>query len=276
MLGREQEWRCSSYLCFSETEISKWLVVLLVRRVASQKRSRMLYAMMCCSSFSSQSSGQALHIALISGSTRTSGPPQPILGPRAVKFVTAYLEERGHVVTEVDPRQSPLLEKPHFSYAKSQEVPPFLQDAHSILNQVYAYVCVTPEYNHAPSPALVNVLNHFGSSTFLFKPSAIVSSSAGQWGGNRAAIALRPILSELGCLPVSTMLHIPKALEILDDEGIPTQDPEDWKEYCNRCFSQLEWWGMAAKEHHRDKADPFEQPPSFQSSPSQRNAPQKK
>jgi chromate reductase len=241
-------------------------------RLASQKRNRMLYMMMCCSPFSSKSS-QALNVALISGSTRTSGPPRPILGPRVVNFITASLEERGHVVTAIDPRQFPLLEKPQFSYTKSQ-VPPFLQDAHSILNKADAYVCVTPEYNHAPSPALVNVLNHFGSSTFSFKPSAIVSYSAGQWGGTRAALALRPILSELGCLPVSAMIHLPKAQEVLDDDGIPIKDPEDWKGYCNRCFSQLEWWGTAAKEH-REKVDPFEQSPSFQSSPSQRNAPQK-
>lgn len=34
-----------------------------------------------------------------------------------------------------------------------------------------------------------------GSSIFSLKPSAIVSYSAGQWGGTRAAMALRPILS---------------------------------------------------------------------------------
>ena len=44
-----------------------------------------------------------------------------------------------------------------------------------------AFVMVTPEYNHAPSPALLNTLNHFGSSLFSFKPSAIVSYSQGQW-----------------------------------------------------------------------------------------------
>jgi len=36
---------------------------------------------------------------------------------------------------------------------------------------------VTPEYNHAPGPALLNLLDHFGSSTFSFKPSVIVSYS---------------------------------------------------------------------------------------------------
>merc|ERR1739842_289582 len=31
------------------------------------------------------------------------------------------------------------------------------------------------------SPALLNILNHFGSSVFSYKPSAIVGYSMGQW-----------------------------------------------------------------------------------------------
>ena len=224
-----------------------------------------------CSSFASLSQG--LNIALLSGSTRTSGPPNPILGPRVVNFITSVLEDRGHNVVTIDPKEFPLLEKPHFCYAK-KDVPVLLEQAHEILKEADAYVCVTPEYNHAPSPALINVLNHFGSSTFSFKPSAIVTYSAGQWGGTRAAIALRPILSELGCLPVSAMIHIPKAQEVFGDDGRPIKDPNEWKGYCSRCFAQLEWWGAAAKEH-RALVDPFEKSPSFQVSPLQRNAPDK-
>jgi NAD(P)H-dependent FMN reductase len=227
--------------------------------------------MMFCGAAAFSTQTQALNIALISGSTRTAGPPNPILGPRVIAFVTSVLEERGHMVHAIDPSIFPLLEKPQFCYAKSQ-VPRFLDDIHTILQDADAYVCVTPEYNHAPSPALVNVLNHFASSTFSFKPSAIVSYSAGQWGGTRAAIGLRSILGEVGCLPVSAMIHIPKAQQVLDENGIPTIDPEEWKDYCQRCFAQLEWWGTAAKEH-RDRVDPFAKSPSFRTNPSQRNAP---
>ena len=169
-----------------------------------------------------------------------------------------------------------MLQQPHFSYAKSQ-VPAKLDSIFKTLQQADAFVCVTPEYNHAPSPALLNILNHFGSSVFSFQPSAIVSYSAGQWGGTRAAMGLRPILSELGCLPVSAMIHIPNAADVLDEDGCvmvtsSDEDEERWIKYCNRCFSQLEWWGTAAKEH-RQKVDPFDESPSFSKTPSQRNAP---
>jgi chromate reductase len=228
--------------------------------------------LLCCRSLSTT---HGLNIALITGSTRTEGPPWPILGPRVASFISDALEERGNTVTLVDPNDFnlPLLQKPHFCYAKSQ-VPAKLEEIHTVLQHADGYVCVTPEYNHAPSPALLNVLNHFGSSTFSFKPSAIVSYSAGQWGGTRAAIGLRPILSELGCLPVSNMIHIPHAQDVLEEDGSTstTDDPEKWRQYCDRCFSQLEWWATAAKQH-RTQVDPFAKSPSFQKSPKDRNAP---
>ena len=70
--------------------------------------------------------------------------------------------------------------------------------------------------------------------------------SAGQWGGTRAGVSLRTTLSELGCLPVSAMIHIPKAQEVFDRDGnVDTSkdnnDTEQWRNYSSRCFSQLEW-----------------------------------
>lgn len=237
-------------------------------------------AFFLCSSRSlstSSSTVNALNIAIITGTTRTDGPPRPIIGPRVSKFIQSSLERRGNnIVAVLDPREIelPLLQKPHFAYSKSQ-VPDELRDMHSLLEKADAYVTITPEYNHAPSPGLLNVLNHFGSSTFGFKPSAIVSYSAGQWGGTRAAHSLRPILSELGCLPVSAMIHVPFAQQVFDDNGTVVggeSEETKWVSYVDRCLSQLEWWGEAAK-NHRKESDPTIASPVFTKSPSQRNAP---
>mmetsp|Transcript_31127 Transcript_31127/g.48727 ORF Transcript_31127/g.48727 Transcript_31127/m.48727 type:complete len:240 (-) Transcript_31127:236-955(-) len=228
------------------------------------------------SSCSFTSVASVLNIALITGSTRTAGPPT-VPGPRVNTFIQTTLENRGHTITHIDPKQFALLQKPAFGYA-SGRAPQELQECQSILQQADAYVCVTPEYNHSPSPALMNVLNHFGSSVFSFKPSAIVTYSAGQWGGTRAGVALRTTLSELGCLPVSAMIHIPKAQEVLDRDGsiIVTSEENDeverWQKYCSRTFSQLEWWAVAAC-NHREVVDPFDESPVFGKAPSQRNAP---
>ena len=144
-------------------------------------RKNAIWTYLCHRALSSISSTTALNIALITGSTRKVGPPNPIIGPRVASFITKKLEERGNEVTIIDPNEFTLLEQPEFSYRRS-DVPKKLQDFKNILMEADAYVCVTPEYNHAPSPGLVNVLNHFGSSVFSFKPSAIVSYSAGQVG----------------------------------------------------------------------------------------------
>lgn len=217
-----------------------------------------------------------LHVAVLTGNSRTEGPPRPILGPRIGKFIVNQLERRDNEIEKVsllDPKELglPLLEKPAFCYAKSQ-IPPLLQQVQKTLETADAYVMVTPEYNHAPSPALLNLLNHFGSSVFSYKPSLIVSYSAGQWGGTRAAIALRPILSELGCLPVSAMIHIPEAETVLREDGSLQKDAERWESYVDRCVSQLVWWGQAAQQH-RASVNPFAMSPAFSSHPSQRNAP---
>ena len=165
------------------------------------------------------------------------------------------------------------MKKPHFSYNKSQ-LPPELREMHEILIGGDAYITITPEYNHSPCPGLMNLMNHFGSSTFGFKPSGIVSYSAGQWGGTRAAHALRPFLSELGCLPVSAMVHIPKAMNILDEEGniVETEDEERWMSYIDRMFSQVEFWAEAAKRQKQIE-DPMKKSPAFIRNPSDRNAP---
>jgi NAD(P)H-dependent FMN reductase len=197
-------------------------------------------------------------------------------------------EKRGHNVTLIDPNDFTMLEKPEFCYPRRQ-VPSYLTEHKSVLQDADAIFCITPEYNHAPSPGLMNILNHFGSSVVSFKPSGIVSYSAGQWGGTRAAIALRPILSEMGCLPVSAMIHIPYAQDVLHEDGTikikerdgPDNDDDDdnnatarqrWDDYCQRCFVQVEWWAEAAK-NHKQVVDPFKGSKPFQQSPSQRNAP---
>lgn len=222
----------------------------------------------------SAKASEALKIAILTGSTRLAGPPRPILGPRVAKFLETSIADRNHeVITTVDPRQLPLLEKPQFAYSPSQ-VPADLQELHDLLIQADDYVAITPEFNHAPSPGLLNTLNHFGSSVFGFKPSVIVSYSPSQWGGTRAAHSLRPILSELGCIPVSSMIHFPKAHQVLEEDGSisAAEDKDQWQKYVTRGLSQLEWWAEAAQQQ-RLRRDPYDGSPVMNQKPDQRNAP---
>lgn len=215
----------------------------------------------------------ALHLLVFLGSVRTSGPPLPArLGERVSRACAQQLSEAGHQVTVIDPLDYPLTEhfKPVFSYSPGA-APQSLQQLATLIKAADGYVMVSPEYNHSMSPALANLLNHFGSSLFSYKPSAIVTYSAGQWGGVRAALNMRSFLAELGCLPVSAMIHLPKAQEVLDAKGIylPGVKEQDWHGYFARTFDQLTWWANAAKHYEQDRLKPA----AFMQSPAQRNAP---
>ncbi|MDZ7783578.1 MAG: NAD(P)H-dependent oxidoreductase [Halioglobus sp.] len=104
-----------------------------------------------------------------------------------------------HEVELIDALDYPLeaVFKPHFAYPKS-EAPSKLNELAEKIARSDGFIMISSEYNHSMSPALANLLNHFGSSLFAYKPSAIVTYSAGQWGGVRAAVGMRTFLAELG------------------------------------------------------------------------------
>jgi len=226
-----------------------------------------------------------LRVATILGTTRTHDVP-PVLGGRVGKWTVKCLEEHGAFQVDlIDPLKPeadlPLLQRPHFTYNyKPSEISDKLEKLENLsdrLKMADCYVFVTPEYNHMPSPAILNLLNHFGASTWAFKPAAVVSYSAGQWGGTRAAIALRTALLEIGSLPVSAMIHVANAGETFDAAGYVNNNNNNnkskrWTTYAQRTLNQLEWWADAAK-NHRQVVDPNSISGALRKRPSQRNAP---
>lgn len=216
-----------------------------------------------------------LTLLVFLGSTRDSTPPRPArLGLRVARACVTRLSADGQDAILIDPLDFDMSGpfKPHFSYAKGK-APEALEDLARQIDAADGYVMVSPEYNHSMSPALAHLLNHFGSSHFSYKPSAIVTYSAGQWGGARAAVNMRTYLSELGCLPVSAMIHVPNAQDVFDEAGSfgTGVDAARWNEYLGRTFTQLAWWAQAARHQREDGT--ADQPAAFARDPSQRNAP---
>lgn len=73
-----------------------------------------------------------------------------------------------------------MLTKPVFQYGPERKgAPEWMVDAEKEIKSADAFVIVTPEYNHSLPPALTNMLDHFGSSVYSWKPSGIVCYSAG-------------------------------------------------------------------------------------------------
>lgn len=216
-----------------------------------------------------------MHFLVFLGSVRDTSPPKPKrLGERVARRTAEAIRGEGHDATLIDPLaiEWPRPFKPHFAYAAGR-APEDIEALARTIEGADGFAMVSPEYNHSMSPALADMLNHFGSSLFSYKPSAIVTYSAGQWGGARAAVAMRAFLAELGCLPVSAMIHVPHAQNVFDEAGepLPDVDGERWADYFGRTVQQLIWWANAARRE-RDDAE-VTKPGAFRAQPSQRNAP---
>ena len=91
-------------------------------------------------------------------------------------------------------------------------------------------------------------------------------------GWRTRAVNMRTFLAELGCLPVSAMIHIPNAQTVFQQDGDYLQDKEHWQEYLGRTFNQL-WWWTAATKQQREILDPRTLVKDLKRDPSQRNAP---
>jgi len=194
-----------------------------------------------------------LNVVVFLGSAKIAAPPwggRACLGTGIGKWVVSQLIAQGHNVVYIDPHdvKLPVLEKPHFYY-EAGTAPPELEKIATAIAESDGIVVVTGEYNHSIPPALTNMLDHFGSSKYSYKPSAIVSYSSGQFGGVRAAMALRPFLSELGCLPVSRICAFPMAQNDFDDSGncISKDGGVGVTKSFSGLLSQFEWWAGACK-----------------------------
>ncbi|MGH7896047.1 MAG: NADPH-dependent FMN reductase, partial [Candidatus Binatia bacterium] len=161
----------------------------------------------------------------------------------AARFVVRELEARGHTVTLLDARELalPLLDRMYKEFSKGSAPGP-LETLAAQIHAADGVVVVTGEYNHMPPPALVNLLDHFLEEWF-WRPSAIVSYSAGSFGGVRAASHLRDMLAELGMPAIPSSLPVPAVQDAFDDDGTP-RDPA-WKRRSRRFLDELEWYARA-------------------------------
>jgi NAD(P)H-dependent FMN reductase len=175
-------------------------------------------------------------------------------GIKAARFVERSLQTRGHEVSLVDPveLQLPLLDRMYKEYSKGS-APAVLENLATLYRAADVFVVVSGEYNHSIPPALSNLLDHF-LEEYFFRPSAIVCYSAGAFGGVRAAMQLRAMLSELGMPSISSLFPIPRIQMALDAEGRPLESELDRR--FGRFAVELEWYAEALRDR-RSKGVPY-------------------
>lgn len=183
----------------------------------------------------------SLNTAVIYGSVRGERRQ----GIKAARFVVRNLEDRGHAVTLVDPLEYklPLLDLMYKEFEDGQ-APVAMEKVSQILKNADGFIIVSAEYNHGEPAALKNLLDHF-QSEYLYKPTGIVTYSAGPFGGVRALITLRAILAELGTPSIPSAFPISKIGGAFDDEGNALDQAYDRR--IGKFLDEFEWYANALK-----------------------------
>jgi NAD(P)H-dependent FMN reductase len=176
-------------------------------------------------------------------------------GIKAARYIIDKLAARGDEPVLVDPceKQLPLLDRMYKEHPKG-EAPPLLEELADLFRRADGFVIVSAEYNQSVPPALKNLLDHF-LEEYFWRPSAIVSYSAGRFGGVRAAGALRTILSEMGMPSVPSVLSIPSIGTALKEDGTAT---EAWiDQAAGRFLDEFEWYAKALKRQREAAGVPY-------------------
>lgn len=191
-----------------------------------------------------------LVVPVILGSVRTERQ-----GIKAARFIVGHLERRGHEPVLVDPveKQLPLLDRMYKEYPAGT-APPVLEELAALYRRADGFVIVTAEYNQSVPPALKNLLDHF-LEEYFWRPSSILSYSAGRFGGVRAAVTLRSVLAELGMPSLPTILAIPSIGKALADDGTAS---EPWIDKAVvRFLDEFEWYARALKAQRAAQGTPY-------------------
>jgi chromate reductase len=92
-----------------------------------------------------------------------------------------------------------------------------------LVREVDAVFFATPEYNSSVPGALKNALDWasrpIATNSFRNKPVAVISSSAGAFGGVWAAADLRKVLGAMGARVTAAELAVGHSHEKFDDDG---------------------------------------------------------
>ena len=183
----------------------------------------------------------SINTAVIYGSARSSRQ-----GIKAARFIVNKLEERGHIVTLIDTQEYelPLLDRMYKEFDEGS-APEAMTTVAKALDAADGFVVISAEYNHSVPAALKNLLDHY-QSEYLYKPSAIVTYSAGPFGGVRALVNMRAILAELGTPSIPSAFPVSQVQSAFDDDGTALDPAYDKRVV--KFLDEYEWYANAMSQ----------------------------
>ena len=183
----------------------------------------------------------SINTAVIYGSARSSRR-----GIKAARFIVNKLKERGHAVTLIDTQEYelPLLDRMYKEFDEGS-APEAMTAVAKTLDAADGFVVISAEYNHSVPAALKNLLDHY-QSEYLYKPSAIVTYSAGPFGGVRALVNMRAILAELGTPSIPSAFPVSQVQNAFDDDGTALDPAYDKRVV--KFLDEYEWYANAMSQ----------------------------
>jgi len=181
-----------------------------------------------------------LNTAVIYGSARRERQ-----GIKAARFIVRKLDERGHEVSLVDTNEYelPLLDLMYKEY-EAGAAPEGMQAVGDILSAADGFVILSGEYNHSIPAALKNLLDHY-QSEYLYKPSAIVTYSAGPFAGVRGLVNMRGIMAELGSPAIPSAFPVSQVWKAFDEDGNALDEAYDKRVV--KFLDEYEWYTRAMR-----------------------------
>ena len=193
-------------------------------------------------------------VAVLQGSVRSER-----MSDRVAKWVVSQLQARGHEAVLVDAAylKLPLLDKmwkelKGGSDAGHAQLREKLKPIAELYQRADGFAIVSGEYNHSVPPALTNLLDYF-LEEYFYRPSAIICYSSTAFGGVRAAMQLRALLTEVGMSSIPSIQPIPKVGEALSTDGVALT--QELAEKSDKFFTEFDWY-MAALKAGRKLSDP--------------------
>ena len=113
-----------------------------------------------------------------------------------------------------------------------------------IISRGDAFVFVTPEYNFAPPPSLVNALDYLFKE-WAYKPAAFVSYG-GVSGGLRAVQMTKQMLTAFNMMPIVPAVTLPMFSSRIDASGVFTSE-DSLDKSARTVLTELARWEAALR-----------------------------
>src|SRR5438128_5861663 len=103
---------------------------------------------------------------------------------------------------------------------RRDDPPPGVKEFGEKIGRADSFIIVTPEYNNGYPGVLKNALDYL-LPEYKRKPIAVVTVSAGGFGGINCLAQLRLVALGMGALPSPAALLVSRVAESFDEDGNP-------------------------------------------------------